>query len=172
MKKIIYILFIVFLTLNACSDDYQLSDQGVELELLPKYVAFAVNGAGKTIAPINLNENSGTTGTRVNIEVPSGTLSDITVNYSLSGTAVFGIDYTINGATVSGGSVVIQKKTTPNLDGLPDNVSVPIIILKDNTKDGAKTIIVTLTSATSPEGSIVVGRGGQDLLKTAIVNII
>lgn len=171
MKKYIYILSILLVGFTSCETDYDAEDQGIELQELPNYVAFSVDGAGKTLAAIDINENTNT-GDDVNVEIPGGTLSDVTINYSLSGTAVFGVDYAIPEATASGGSITIDYNNTPNVDGLPFNEDIIVIALPDGVADGDKTVIITLTSASNAEGEIVVGRGGQQELSSATINII
>lgn len=171
MKKAIYILSILLVSFYSCETDYDAEDQGIILQELPKYVAFSVDGAGKTLAPVDVDEAENTDD-EINVEIPGGTLSDVTVNYSLSGTAVFGTDYTISGATSSGGSVTIDYNNTVNVDGLPFNADIVVNALTDGVADGDKTVIITLTSATNAEGDLPVGRAGQTELRSATINII
>lgn len=154
---------------TSCTEEYSLEDNGLSVQELPGYVAFSAPGASTTIAPEETSEDDGVT--TLNVEIPTTSPTDVTVNYSFSGTAVYGVDYTVDSATSAGGSVVIFKTTEVNLDGLPDNADIDIQLLTDNVVDGPKTIEVTLVSASNSEGEIVVGRAGTDLLKTAIINI-
>ncbi|MCX2720693.1 hypothetical protein [Lentiprolixibacter aurantiacus] len=170
MKNIVYTILGSALLLIGCTEDYDLDDRGLSVEELPRYVAFSAPGASSSIAPVDTTEDGGSE--ELNVEVPGGTVTDITVNYTFSGTAVFGVDFTVDGATSAGGSVVILKPDgTPNLDGLAPNADIVVVLLTDDVVDGDKTLQVTLASATSNDGEIAVGRGGTDSLKTAVVNI-
>lgn len=172
MKKIVYILFSILLTgFYACETDYDAADQGITLEELPKYVAFSVSGVVTTIDDIDVSEADGDTDDEINVEIPGGTTSDVTVNFAFSGTAVYGTDFTVDGGTSAGGSVTIKYDNTPNIDGLPFNADLVVNLLKDDLQDGNKTLIITLTSASNADGEIAVGRAGTDLLKTVTINI-
>ena len=107
----------------------------------------------------------------INIEIPGGTLSDVTVNYTFSGTAVFGEDFTVEGATSAGGSLIIELTTVPNQDGLPINGDILVNLLEDNVVDGDKTLEITIVSASNASGDLTVGRGGKDILRVAKINI-
>lgn len=163
--RTIAIFFILF-TLAACGNDFNVSDY-YDLEELPGYVAFDAPGNTVVLNPIAVNENAGTV--NLIIECPTGTQSDISVSYTLSGNAVFGTDYTISGAQASGGNITIR----PNVNDIqsPDRSTISISILTDNVVDGDKTITVTLSSASNAEGSLAVGRGGTDYLKSANIII-
>ena len=170
MKKILYTALSLVLFAAACTDN-SLEDQGIELsEELGKYVAFSVSGVVTTIDDVEVDEDDTDTGEDVNVEIPGGTVSDVTVNYSFSGTAVFGTDFTVTGATASGGSVVIKAQTEAFDDGLPLNEDIKVNILTDGVADGEKTLTITLVSASNAEGEILVGRGGTDALKQ--VNVV
>ncbi|WP_282123750.1 hypothetical protein [Algibacter mikhailovii] len=168
MKKIAYIILVVLVAgFYSCETDYDADEQGVTLQDLPKYVAFSVSGAGSTIADVDIDAGSNT-GDDVNVEIPGGTLSDVTVNFTFSGTAVYGTDYTVTGASSTGGSVTIDYNNTPNVDGLPFNADIVVEALPGASDS---TLTITLSSASNAEGEIVVGRAGTDLLKTVNVNI-
>jgi hypothetical protein len=170
MKKILYTALSLVLFATACTDN-SLEDQGIELsEELGKYVAFSVSGVVTTIADVEVAEDAGDTGSDINVEIPGGTVSNVTVNYEFSGTAVFGTDFTVAGANSNGGSVVIETQSTPIDDGLPLNADIPVEILTDGVADGEKTLTITLVSASNAEGDILVGRAGTDALKQ--VNIV
>lgn len=159
----------IFLTISCTELD--LEDQGIQLQELPNYVAFSVNGVGVTIDDIDIKEDGGTTGDDINVEIPGGTISDVTVNYAFSGTAVFGTDFTVAGATAQGGSVIIKTQSTPIVDGLPLNQDILVTLLTDGVTDGNKVLTITLTSASNAEGEIAVGRGGLNYLKQVNINI-
>ncbi|GGZ79218.1 hypothetical protein [Algibacter mikhailovii] len=168
MKKIVYIILVALVAgFYSCETDYDAEDQGITLTDLPKYVAFYVAGAGSTIADVDVDAGSDTDDA-VNVQIPGGTLSDVTVNYTFSGTAVYGTDYTVDGASSTGGSVTIEYGTTPNVDGLPFNADIVVEALPGASDS---TLTITLSSASNAEGEIAVGRGGTDLLKTVNVNI-
>lgn len=170
MKKIIFILFIFTTILTSCDDKYSLADRELEVESLPGYVAFNPNGASVVFPDENVDENEGTV--ELNIEIPTGNLSDITVNYSLSGTAIFGTDFTITGADSTGGQItILHKQSIDPDDSEADNADIVVNILTDNVVDGGKTLTITLDSASNSEGDLAVGRGGTMLLRTATVNI-
>ncbi len=171
MKKITYILIASVLILTGCSDDFELNDndQGLNVQFLPgKYVAFAAPGANATVAA-----ESGDEGETVDltVEIPTGTTSDVTVNYVFSGTAVFGTDFTVIGANASGGSVVIVPDDGSDPANLIDNADISVQLLTDGVVDGNKTLVVTLTSASNAEGDVLVGRAGTDQLRSQTVDI-
>jgi len=169
MKKIAYIFIIIVASFTSCTEEYSLEDNGFTLQEVPGYVAFSVAGASTTMPPTEASEADGTVA--LNVEIPTTSPFDVTVNYTFGGTAVYGEDFTVDGATSAGGSIVIPRSTDINLDGLPDNADINIQLLTDGVADGTKTLEVTLTSASNAEGDIAVGRGGTDLLRTATVVI-
>jgi hypothetical protein len=172
MKKIVYIILSIVITgFYSCETDYDAEGQGVILEDVPKYVAYYVPGAGSSLAPIEVDEDAGDTGDDINVQIPGGTLSNVNVSYTFGGDAVFGVDFTVTGATSAGGTVTIDYNNTPNVDGRAFNEDIVVQILEDGVVDGEKTLTITLTSASNSEGDIVVGRAGTDLLKTATVII-
>jgi hypothetical protein len=162
----IILFFAAALAFTACDPDYAVEDY-FDLEELPGYVAFDADGNNATLDDVETTEDGGTV--ELIIENPTGTKSDITVNYDLSGSAVFGIDYTIEGATSNGGSLVIK----PNSGAVNETIQSRLVItlLTDGEADGEKMIIITLVDASNAEGSVAVGRGGKDFLKTANVII-
>lgn len=162
-------MFISSILTTSCTEDYSLDDRGLAVEELPNYVAFEAPGASSSIAPIDAAEDS--EAEEIGVEIPGGTVSDVTVNYSFSGTAVFGEDFTVDGATSAGGTVVIELTTVPNQDGLPPNANIVVNFLTDGVEDGDKTLEITLTDASNAEGNIAVGRAGTEALTTAVVNI-
>lgn len=168
--KNIYRMFIALFcigVLASCETEYDLLDQGFDLDELPAYVAF--DAPGNTI---NLDAESATEGDEVvfTIENPTGTLSDITVNYEFGGSAEFGTDFMVEGASASGGSIVLDHD--PRDFQFLDNVDLVVNLLTDGVTDGDKSLTITLVSAVNAEGSsLAVGRGGTDFLKTATINI-
>jgi hypothetical protein len=165
------LLIIVLIILVGCNQEYILEDRELSVEQLPGYVAFNADGAN-----INLsNEVTDEEGGEVifNIEIPTGNLSNITVNYSFSGTANFGTDFSVDGATTNGGQITIEHKQSRDPeDAEADNVDLVINILTDGFADGDKKLIITLQNAVNDEGiEIPVGRGGTLLLREAILEI-
>ena len=170
MKKVILFAAVSTLILWSCTEDFDFDERGFELTDLPGYVAFNPPGTSSSLAPFEAAEGDEDP-VEIEIEVPGGTLSDVTVNYSLGGTAVFGEDYTIDGATSSGGSIVIETTLVPNLDDEPLATTMEVVILTDGVEDGEKTIDITLTGASNAEGDVAIGRGGTEALRTATVII-
>jgi hypothetical protein len=171
MKKLIYILFASVIILTGCSEDFELNDndQDLNVQLLEgKYVAFSASGANTTIDPENVKEGETA---ELNVEIPTGTTSDVTVNFTFGGTAVYGTDFTVPGGSSAGGSVVIVPAPGEDTSNVIDNTDIVVTLLTDDTQDGNKTLEVILASASNAEGSINVGRGGTDLLKSQTVNI-
>jgi hypothetical protein len=171
MKKLIYILFASVMILTGCSEDFELNDndQDLNVQLLDgKYVAFSADGANTTIDPEAVQEGSTA---ELNIEIPTGTTSDVTVNFTFGGTAVYGVDFTVPGGSSAGGSVVIVPDDGGGTANVVDNTDIVVTLLTDDNQDGNKSLVVTLSSASNAEGEINVGRGGTDLLKSQTVNI-
>lgn len=167
MKKLFYILTIASVTMYSC-DDFELADSDIALQELPGYVAFNGSGEDATLADIGSAEDEGDVA--INIEVPTGTLSDINVDFSFGGTAVFGTDFTVSNSSASGGSIVLAHNPSDVEDY--DNVDIVATMLTDGVADGDKTLTITLTGASGTDGTVfAVGRGGTDFLKTATVNI-
>ncbi len=165
MKNIFIILFAAVFVLSSC-EDFEIEDQGFSLEALPPSVAF--DAAGDQTDADDSGAEGGTIS--LDVEVPGGTLEDITVTYSLSGTATFGTDYTIAGATAAGGTITIDHDPSDVTDF--DDGTLEIVLLNDLTEDEDETIVVRLESAVNESGeSIAVGRGGTDILRTATVTV-
>ena len=150
----------------SCGNDYDLTDY-FDLEELPGYVAFNAPGNSATLDDVMSTEDGGTV--TFNIECPTGTLTDITVEYTFSGDAVWGTDFNVAGASASGGSITITAR--PGDATNRSNVDIDVAILTDGVQDGAKTLSITLISASNADGSLAIGRGGTDLLTTATVVI-
>ena len=162
----LFIIFALAISVFSCDPDYSVEEY-FDLEELPGYVAFDADGNNAFRDDVETTEDGGSAS--LVIENPTGTLSDITVNYGLSGSAVYGTDYTIDGASASGGSLTIKA------DGGAVNetirASLVINLMTDSIADGEKIITVTLNDASNAEGSLAVGRGGTELLKSANVII-
>ncbi|WP_235296493.1 hypothetical protein [Portibacter marinus] len=167
--KIYNILFILtaMLFIASCGNEFVVGDY-YDLEELPGYVAFDADGNSAFIDPFDAEEGEVL---NVIIENPTGTQSDITVDYALSGSAVYGEDYTIDGASASGGSMTISTEGQVFNETFRGNLPITIID-NDDYDEEPRTIIITLTGASNAEGDLAVGRGGTDFLIEATVNLI
>lgn len=188
MKNKIYILFLVVLSGVVACDDFSLENQGIELELLPGYVAYNAPGASINLDTIRTSEGAANfrpetarTDRELFVECPTGTLSDITVSFSITGSAVLGVDYNITGLelsnlTATGGQLKIVHDTqggglNNGADGNGVNgfdfAQFNVEPLTDGVTDGQKTLVITLDSAVGVDGTAFeTGRGGTDFLKT------
>ena len=163
LYKLIMIAFVAVMVVS-CSTDYDVNEY-FDLEELPGYVAFDASGNNATVADQSITEDGGSVG--VIVENPTGTESDITVTYSLSGDAEFGVDYTIDGASASGGTVVISSDRGNVAETY--RATITVTALTDDVVDGDKTLTLTLTGASNAAGEVAVGRGGTDFQKSANV---
>ena len=81
-------------------------------------------------------EASGTTNIRLNLSpAPSG---NITVRYTLSGTATLGTDYTISGGAGTSRTVNVSAGAT--------FVNIPVAVTNDSAQESAETIVLTLNA--------------------------
>lgn len=163
-KYSIFVFCILFAF--SCGNDFVLEDY-YDLEQLPGYVAFNGDGTSVKLDDEMTTEDGGTV--TFEIEVPTGTLSDVTVTYSFGGDAVFGTDFNVEGASASGGTAIIKHDVNDNLNR--DHADLDIELLTDGVQDGQKTLTITLETASNAAGDLAVGRGGKDILKTATVII-
>ena len=160
----LYALLAVFLT--SCGNEYILEDN-FDLEELPGYVAFDAPGNDAILPDVETDESAGSVD--LTIETPTGTTSDITINYEISGSAVQGVDYTIDGVSGNTGSIILVHKPDDFINR--DRVDLVVNILTDDVVDDTKTLTITLTGANNAEGAVAVGRGGTDFLKSANIII-
>lgn len=170
MKKIISILMLMLLW--SCNETFELNDNIQQLNVTfisNKYVAFRSAGAVVSTQPVEANEGETVS---LFVETPTGSVSDVSVNYNFSGSAVYGSDFTIDGATSDGGSVIIiHDKDAPDDSNVYDYAVIKVNLLSDSIIDGDKQLIINLVSASSADGNILVGRGGTGFLKFQVVNI-
>lgn len=178
MKRFLNII-VVALILSSC-DGFDLEEQGIVLTEVPSYVAFAT--AGGTVVPINLTvSESATAASSLRIECATGTLSDITVTYSFSGSAVYNQDFEVvpttgGSSTATGGTIVIRKNTSPSGVADFDFVSLQIRPLRGTVgdADGNKQLVIRLESAVNADGKVFqVGRGlegGTIYMREATIN--
>lgn len=167
MKKNILFLFMSLSLLIGCNDNFDADEAGLNLEVIPgTYVAFNPDGAVNTYSLAASNGDD----LDVSVEIPNNVnaLDNTTVTYTFGGTAVFGVDYTISGATSTGGSVVIMhNQGTDANDNLADNEDIVVTVLSATTR----VLEITLTGASSPDGEIRVGRTGPEPLTTATISL-
>jgi hypothetical protein len=164
IKNIICLSVAAFLF--SCGNDYDL-DENFDLTDLPGYVAFDAPGLSASLPDVEVTEDAGTAS--LTIENPTGTLSDITIEYSFGGDAAFGVDFNVSGASASGGTIVLEPKESDFQN--PDRVDLLVELLTDGVADGNKTLTITLESASNDDGVIAVGRGGTDILRSANIII-
>jgi gliding motility-associated-like protein len=114
--------------------------------------------AGKTLSVVNTADGAepGTSG-GFSISLPSGITAseDITVNYTVGGTATSGPDY-----TPLPGAVIIPAGE--------NSIAVPVVVSDDQVIEGTETVILTLTGGTSTSFTFTTS-GASD---NATVNII
>lgn len=163
MKKFLYTLIVA--TIIVSCNEFDIEDQGFDLEALPESVSF--NGSGDDWN-VDDDTSEGSSYT-LEVEAPNGTLSDIVVTYTLSGTATFGTDYTIAGATASGGTMTIVHDPSDIVEF--DHGEIVVDVIADAATEDAETIIITLASATRGSESVAVGRGGTDFGKSATLTV-
>ena len=162
MKK--YIIILLSFGLIISCTDYDVSEY-YTLKVLPGYVAYNAPGENATMDDIEAGEGETV---ELTIEAPNGILSATSVTYEFGGTAVYGVDFDVAGATAAGGIIVME----PDVDvETLDHVDMEVELLLDGITDGVKTLTVVLVSASNTEGTLAVGRGGTDLLKTATIVI-
>ncbi|MEM1123215.1 MAG: hypothetical protein AAGJ18_22430 [Bacteroidota bacterium] len=166
MKINHFFLLLFVAAFIGCDNSFD-PEEEFDLEILPGYVAFDAPGNDAFMDDVAVSESDGSTD--LVIETPTGTLSDVTINYSFGGSAVFGEDFSVAGASASGGTIVLVTK--PSDIFFNDRVDLTVDLLTDGVVDGEKTLTITLESASNAEGDVAVGRGGLDFLKTATVVI-
>lgn len=171
MKHII--LFSISVLAMAACTDFAIEDQGFDLEELPGYVSFGNDGG--TVDPAEDGADEGESAS-FKIQVPTGSLSDITVDYTLGGSATFGTDYTIDDATAAGGSILLRHDNRTSSGDRDVNdfafVDINITALHDAQADADETVVITLTRATGADGTdFAIGRGGTDIQRQATLTI-
>ena len=167
MKNIIYSIIIASLFIASC-DDFELANQGIALQDAPGYVAFDAPGDNAVMDDVEAVEDDSIVA--LTIEAPTGTLSDITIDFAFAGSAVFDVDFSVANASAAGGSIVLAYDQS-SVDNF-DNVDLVITLLTDGVADGDKILSITLENALGADGTtFAVGRGGTDFLKSANVII-
>lgn len=131
--------------------------------------SFTFTGAGNAIVNIIDNESnvvlSATKGAdgaepatngSFNISLPAGltSIADVTVNYSITGTAGAGTDY-----SALAGSAVIPAGQ--------NSVSIPVVVVNDQLIENNETVILTITGATAPGLTFTTGPDNAATLNIA-----
>ena len=171
MKRFnLFTLLVCTLLLVGCDyDAYEDEKALTELENGNRFVRLLTGGATGTSEFVVSETTPGSIPVVVENLFSSG--EDLTVEYGLGGTAVFGEDYTIEGATASGGTVTVFDDNGDPEDTSPAAGVISIELFIDTLIDGPKTIIVELLSATSPNGDVYdVGQG--DLRQSTTIDLI
>jgi hypothetical protein len=178
MKLQIIYAVLSMMVLSSCTD-FELKDLGFALQPIDGYVAFANDGGAITPIEIEMDEDDDEI-RELRIECATGTLSDITVAFSFSGSAVLGSDFLVTSAgatvTATGGTILLKKQTDPAGVNDFDFVNLSIQSLTDDLTDGDKTLMITLESAVNADGKVFsVGRGGAGTtvhLKSASIKFV
>ncbi len=95
--------------------------------------------------------------TSIRVEFTFPIETDVTIDYSLKGTATFGEDYEIDGATAQGGSITISHDPAALAIS---SAQLVISVLPDMIAEGGETIEIELTGATAADNTTLnVGQG-------------
>jgi len=155
-KNIFSCAFILIVMVAACTEDAEVPS----LSTGPPYIQFNTNTVNDFSGETFDEPDNGETDTlELIVENPFGSLkTDVKVTYTLGGSAVFGTDYTLEGASATGGEIVIvnfaEDDTLDNGDpsSNPDEYMFKFALQGDGVVDGNKTIELRLTEAVA-EGS-------------------
>ena len=127
---------------------------------LPAYVQFGTQDSTVTA-------NEGET-IQIPVEIPISIEEDVNFTYKISGDAQEGTDWTISGVSGNeGNGTITYDPESTNVD----DASITINLPKDGTKDGVKTLKLTLTSAESASGTKL-GAGQGDNEKRVYITIL
>lgn len=146
--------------------DYESFEEESALGALEEGNAFVrlLTGNATGVAEVEVSEAS--TSSEVAVESRTVDDNDVTVMYDLGGTAEYGTIYTIEGASQSGGSLLIPFQVDEEVT-TPAQADINITFLVDTLMAGSQTIEFTLTGATSADGTPV--DVGQGPLRTNLV---
>ncbi|CAH0999873.1 hypothetical protein LEM8419_01143 [Neolewinella maritima] len=171
MKRFnIILLAVCALFVASCDyDTYEDENAVTQLENGEKFVRILTGGAdGEQTVTV-----SETTPGLIPVEVENlfAFGEDVTVEYGLGGSAAFGADYTVEGASASGGTVVVNAENDDAEDNSPSTGVIEIELFVDTLVNGPETIIVELLSAATPSNTTInVGQGS--LRKTLTINLV
>jgi hypothetical protein len=99
----------------------------------------------------------------IRIDFPFPAATDIDISFEFSGSATFGTDFSVDGATDAGGSVRLVHD--PDVVA-QSSVDLEVFVLKDDVVDGEKEVTITLTSASATNGDTI--DAGQGSLHKAV----
>jgi len=156
------LLIVLLFVLYSCHSDPFVDEETLTaLEQGPSFVRFD-NGLDEVI---NVNETDGPQALRLEYLFPVA--SDITVTYTFEGSAEFGVDFSVDGASSSGGNIDLVHDASSTQISFVDIV---VDVLMDGVTDGDKTLIVTIADASAADGTAVVA-GQGNLFKAITINI-
>ncbi len=112
-----------------------------------------VTFAGASSSP---GEAAGTRKRNVTVNLSPVPHSNITLSYTLSGTATRGTDYSISGVTSNSATIAVSSGTA--------TVNIPVAITDDSDDDDAETIVLTLNDGTGYD------LGGQKVHTLTIID--
>jgi hypothetical protein len=141
-------------------DFTSIDDEGLSIKTnsLPSYVRYDIN-VGDTIDAVEGSTAS------IEVELPTTIYENVSFDFEFSGNAVFGEDFTVEGATASGGTLSIEYD--PENTGSFDAVDIDVVLLRDAAADGVKNLTITLVSAVSESGAMLgAGQGTSNKVTT------
>ena len=149
------------MTLLVSCGEYEISDDLAFDTVSGPYIQI------RNFANLTVSENTTTTASRtITVEAPLGIYDDVVFTYEFDGTAEYGVDFTVAGATADGGAeTIVYDEELYGIDAL----ALTITYLTDGVDDGNKTLIIRLTSATVNGETINVGRNGVGASKTITI---
>ena len=168
--KLQHIILGLFCGLMLVACDYESFEEETALSGLQEgnpFVRLLTGGADGT-AETTVSPTS--TGFAVSVESQVVRDADVTVNYTLGGSAAYGTVYEIDGASAAGGSVTI-----PFDDGAGGtsftSEDININFLVDTLLNGPETIVVELADATATNG-VSVDAGQGPLRKSLTITLV
>ena len=156
-NKIFLFCLMVFGVLAMPSCTYDSFEEESILGEIPNSSEAAFVRFDNSVSTVDATELDGSASVRVEFIFPIET--DVTVNYTYSGTAVEGTDFTIDGGSGGSGSITVAHDAASLTSNSAD---LTLNLLTDDTIDGMKDLTVTLTSASAADGTpINVGQAGM-----------
>jgi|AntRauTorckE5430_2_1112549.scaffolds.fasta_scaffold00374_7 hypothetical protein len=167
--KFTKILIVALLSASFVACDYESFEEESALGNLQfgnTFVRLLTGGIdGTTDVEVSETNTSATVG----VESRDESGSEVSVEYSLGGTAAYGTIYTIDGATQSGGTLTIPFQESADNTG-PAQADIDITFLVDTLTTAPLTIELGLVSASANGAAVDVGQGvlRKDLIITLI----
>lgn len=165
--KIQHILLALLCSFALASCDYDSFEEETALsglEDVNPFVRLLTGGAGGT-STVTVSEDTDdfVVSVESQVTVPN---TDVTVTYSLGGTAEYGTIYEIEGGSAAGGTLAIpfQNESSPTAFNSED---ISINFLVDSLMSESATIILTLDEVSSSNGTAV--DAGQGPLRKELV---